>query len=152
MPAELSAASIIIKFWTSSVNSAVWVIICLIVVIVIQRKLGVQPPLAWGRGPDAQGARGARSARDEVKVGVYDGQFGGTRVRVGPVGVVRPRAHRGGVRDEADRVAHACTEADAGARDGLYVIVRVVVVVIIEAEDARVGGGELEVVRLGKGV
>ncbi|KZV99056.1 amino acid permease [Exidia glandulosa HHB12029] len=35
MPAELSAAAIIIGFWTKSVNPAAWVSICLVVVIII---------------------------------------------------------------------------------------------------------------------
>jgi len=35
LPAELSAASVLIGFWNKAVNPAVWVTICMIVVIVI---------------------------------------------------------------------------------------------------------------------
>ncbi|KZO96982.1 amino acid permease [Calocera viscosa TUFC12733] len=35
LPAELSAAAVLINYWTTSVNNAVWVTICLIVVFVI---------------------------------------------------------------------------------------------------------------------
>jgi len=35
LPAELSAASVLIGFWNKAVNPAVWVTVCMIVVIVI---------------------------------------------------------------------------------------------------------------------
>lgn len=35
LPAELSAAAVLINFWTKAVNNAVWITICLVVVITI---------------------------------------------------------------------------------------------------------------------
>ncbi|KAI0788209.1 amino acid permease [Fomes fomentarius] len=35
LPAELSAASVLMKFWTTEVNSAVWVTMCFVVVVII---------------------------------------------------------------------------------------------------------------------
>ena len=35
LPAELSAASVLIGFWNKAVNPAVWVTVCMIVVIII---------------------------------------------------------------------------------------------------------------------
>lgn len=35
LPAELSAAAVLINFWNQSVNNAVWITICLVVVITI---------------------------------------------------------------------------------------------------------------------
>lgn len=35
LPAELSAASVLMKFWTTEVNSAVWVTMCFVVVLII---------------------------------------------------------------------------------------------------------------------
>ena len=35
MPAELSAAAVLINLWNDSVNNAVWISVCLIVVVVI---------------------------------------------------------------------------------------------------------------------
>lgn len=35
MPGELSAAAVLINFWNHSVNDAVWITICAIVVITI---------------------------------------------------------------------------------------------------------------------
>ncbi|OCH96470.1 amino acid permease [Obba rivulosa] len=35
LPAELSAAAVLINFWTTSVNNAVWITICMIVVVTI---------------------------------------------------------------------------------------------------------------------
>jgi amino acid transporter len=35
LPAELSAASVLIGFWNDKINPAVWITVCMIVVIVI---------------------------------------------------------------------------------------------------------------------
>jgi len=35
LPAELSAAAVLINYWTTSVNNSVWIIICLTVVVFI---------------------------------------------------------------------------------------------------------------------
>lgn len=35
LPAELSAASVLIRFWNKEVNSSVWIVVCMIVVIAI---------------------------------------------------------------------------------------------------------------------
>lgn len=35
LPAELSAASVLIGFWTQDVNPAVWITVCMVVVVVI---------------------------------------------------------------------------------------------------------------------
>lgn len=35
LPAELSAASVLVGFWTQDVNPAVWIVVCMVVVIVI---------------------------------------------------------------------------------------------------------------------
>ena len=35
LPAELSAASVLISFWTTSINGAVWITICIVVVVAI---------------------------------------------------------------------------------------------------------------------
>ena len=35
LPAELSAASVLIRFWNKEINSSVWIVVCMIVVIAI---------------------------------------------------------------------------------------------------------------------
>ena len=35
LPAELSAAAVLINYWTTSIDNSVWIIICLAVVVVI---------------------------------------------------------------------------------------------------------------------
>ena len=35
LPAELSAAAVLINFWNKSVNNAAWITICLVVVVII---------------------------------------------------------------------------------------------------------------------
>jgi len=35
LPAELSAASVLIGFWNKEINPAVWIVVCMVVVIAI---------------------------------------------------------------------------------------------------------------------
>ena len=33
LPAELSAAAVLIRFWNREINSSVWIVVCMVVVI-----------------------------------------------------------------------------------------------------------------------
>ena len=62
LPAELSAAAVLMSYWNKTVNPAVWVIMCLIVVVVIN-MLGAGNPLKYYSYPcilmsEHQGAYG----------------------------------------------------------------------------------------------